>query len=371
MSTPQLRFKDFSDPWQVSKLVELADVTTGNKDTQDKNDDGMFPFFVRSQTVERINTYSYDGEAILTSGDGVGVGKNFHYVNGKFDFHQRVYCIRNFKKQISGRYLFHYFSEKFNKRVMKLSAKNSVDSVRREMITDMPIYVPSISEQTKIANFLSSIDEKITQLTQKCDLLTKYKEGVLQQIFSQKLRFKDDKNQDFPEWEEHEIGEIFKVTRGNVLSMTLVTPAPSEHNPYPVFSSQTKNNGLAGYFNSFLYENSITWTTDGANAGDVNYRKGKFYCTNVCGVLINNKGYANVCVAELINAVSRKYVSYVGNPKLMNNIMAKIAIDFPCVAEQTKIARFLSAIDDKITNAQAQLVATKQYKQGLLQQMFV
>lgn len=187
--------------------------------------------------------------------------------------------------------------------------------------------------------------------------LTQYKKGVIQQIFSQQLRFRNNDGLNYPEWEESEVGDIFKVTRGNVLSMSLVAQTQSNENPYPVFSSQTKNNGLAGYFNTYLYENSITWTTDGANAGDVNYREGKFYCTNVCGVLINDKGYANSCTAEMINAVSKKYVSYVGNPKLMNNIMAKIIIDFPCVDEQTKISNFLTAINDKIASVQAQLAA--------------
>ncbi|WP_419593493.1 restriction endonuclease subunit S, partial [Thiolapillus sp.] len=127
-------------------------------------------------------------------------------------------------------------------------------------------------------------------------------------------------------WEEKEVGEIFKVTRGEVLSMRLVSDMPSETTPYPVYSSQTKNNGLSGYYSDFLYENAITWTTDGANAGDVNYRPGKFYCTNVCGVLINNDGYANVFIAELLNTITRKHVSYIGNPKLMNGVMAKIKV---------------------------------------------
>src|SRR5690606_26803689 len=98
--------------------------------------------FVRSQTIERINSYSFDGEAILTSGDGVGVGKIYHYIIGKFDFHQRVYCIYDFDTVVEGRYIFYYFSEHFYPRVMQLSAKNSVDSVRRAMITEMPIAIP-------------------------------------------------------------------------------------------------------------------------------------------------------------------------------------------------------------------------------------
>ena len=131
------------------------------------------------------------------------------------------------------------------------------------------------------------------------------------------------------EWEIKEVGDIFEITRGYVLSMNMVQNNQNTENPYPVYSSQTKNHGLAGYYSSYLYENAITWTTDGANAGDVNYREGKFYCTNVCGVLISKEGFANNCISEIINSVSKSYVSYVGNPKLMNGVMSKIKIPVP------------------------------------------
>lgn len=167
-----------------------------------------------------------------------------------------------------------------------------------------------------------------------------------------------------------QIGDVFKVTRGDVLSMTLVHDKKSAETNYPVYSSQTKNNGLSGYYSDFLYEDAITWTTDGANAGDVNYRSGKFYCTNVCGVLINTEGYANPCVAALINSVSKGYVSYVGNPKLMNGVMAKIAIPLPAVIEQQKIADCLSSLDELIATQARKVDALKTHKKGLMQQLF-
>ncbi|MCB0539366.1 MAG: restriction endonuclease subunit S, partial [Bacteroidetes bacterium] len=139
--------------------------------------------------------------------------------------------------------------------------------------------------------------------------------------------------------------------------------------PFPVYSSQTKNKGLAGYYKDYLYVDAITWTTDGANAGDVNFRKGKFYCTNVCGVLINKKGYSNHCVAALINSVSRKHVSYVGNPKLMNGVMSKIRIPFPKIPEQQKIAACLSSLDEVITAESQKLEVLKDHKRGLLQNL--
>jgi type I restriction enzyme, S subunit len=183
-----------------------------------------------------------------------------------------------------------------------------------------------------------------------------------------KLRFTEFANSEG--WVIKEVGIIFEVTRGYVLSMSLVSENYSEANPYPVYSSQTKNNGLAGYYKDFLFENAITWTTDGANAGDVNFRAGKFYCTNVCGVLINREGYANACISELLNSVSKKYVSYVGNPKLMNGVMSKIEIPIPSIKEQQKIADCLSSLDELITAENQKLETLKAHKKGLMQQLF-
>jgi type I restriction enzyme S subunit len=196
----------------------------------------------------------------------------------------------------------------------------------------------------------------------------------MQQLFPRegetqpRLRFPEFQNAG--EWEVKAIGNVFKVTRGEVLSMKLVQDEASDEAPFPVYSSQTINKGLAGYYCEYLYQDAITWTTDGANAGDVNFRPGKFYCTNVCGVLINTNGCANPCIAALLNSVTRSHVSYVGNPKLMNGVMAKIEIPFPSVAEQYRIAKFLSSLDNLITTETQKHEAIKTHKKGLMQQLF-
>ena len=171
-------------------------------------------------------------------------------------------------------------------------------------------------------------------------------------------------------WTEIEIGKAFQVTRGYVLPATVVRQDASEEYIYPVYSSQTKDNGLMGYYNDYLYENAITWTTDGANAGTVHYRSGKFYCTNVCGVLLSDEGNANRCVAEILGSVSKKYVSYVGNPKLMNNVMSEIKIYVPTIDEQKKIDDFISVIDHRIEKQRELIEHLKKYKRGLLQAVF-
>ncbi len=175
------------EDWDVHSVEEIADVITGDKDTQDKTESGAYPFFVRSQIVERINSYSYDGEAVLTAGDGVGVGKVFHYANGKFDFHQRVYMIYNFRK-FDGFFFYLYFSNNFYKEATKYNAKNSVDSVRREMVTGMKIPHPPLPEQQAIAAVLSDMDAEIAALEQKRDKTRALKQGMMQELLTGKTR---------------------------------------------------------------------------------------------------------------------------------------------------------------------------------------
>ena len=162
----------------------MCSTSTGNKNTQDKADDGIYPFYVRSQTVERINSWTFDGEAILTAGDGVGVGKVFHHTYGKIGVHQRVYILSDFK--CDANYLFHFFSSKFYNRVKRMSAKNSVDSVRKEMITDMPLSLPCHQEQVKIGYMLSLLDERIATQNKIIEDLKKLKSAISKQLFAQK-----------------------------------------------------------------------------------------------------------------------------------------------------------------------------------------
>jgi type I restriction enzyme S subunit len=182
---PRLRFPEFQNAgeWEIRFLSQLAKVTTGAKDTQNKVDGGRYPFFVRSQTVERIDSFAYEGEAVLTSGDGVGVGKNFHYIKGRFDYHQRVYCIYDFHQDVSGLFFYLYFSEHFGDRVMRMSAKNSVDSVRMAMITEMAITMPPLPEQQKVADCLTRLDDLITAQSQKLTALKTHKKALMQQLF--------------------------------------------------------------------------------------------------------------------------------------------------------------------------------------------
>ena len=182
LNVPPLRFPEFSGEWERKRLKDVCNIRTGNKNTQDKSDNGIYPFYVRSQIVERINSWTFDGEAILTAGDGVGVGKVFHYSTGKIGVHQRVYILSDFK--CDGKYLYSYFAGNFYNRVKRMSAKNSVDSVRMEMIADMPIALPSIEEQKKIGHLLALLDDRITTQNKIIEDLKILKSSIVDRIFS-------------------------------------------------------------------------------------------------------------------------------------------------------------------------------------------
>ncbi|MDO4481062.1 MAG: restriction endonuclease subunit S [Erysipelotrichaceae bacterium] len=176
------------DDWEVKEIKEFADVTTGNKNTQDAQGNGKYPFYVRSPIVERINTFSFDSEGLVTAGDGVGTGKVFHFVKGKFGLHQRAYLVHKFQN-VDSKYFYYIFSQNFYERVHSMTAKSSVDSVRREMITQMSIPLPpTLAEQQKIAKALSDVDNVISTLEKLITKKKNLKQGTMQQLLTGKKR---------------------------------------------------------------------------------------------------------------------------------------------------------------------------------------
>ena len=182
-NVPEVRFTGFTDAWEQRKVKNLCEISTGKSNTQDRIEDGIYPFYVRSPIIERSNRYLYDEEAVLTVGDGVGTGKIYHYVNGKYDLHQRVYRMFDFNNEVSAKYFYHYFSNHFYDRVMTMTAKTSVDSVRYEMISEMVIGIPSGKEQVKIINYLDNLDNLITLHQRKYEKLQNIKKACLEKMF--------------------------------------------------------------------------------------------------------------------------------------------------------------------------------------------
>ena len=376
---PTLRFPEFKDGWREKRLGEVADVTTGNKDTQNRVENGSYPFFVRSQTIERINSYTFDGEAILTSGDGVGVGKNFHYIDGKFDYHQRVYCLTNFKNGVFGKYLFFYFAEKFNERVMRMSAKNSVDSVRRDMIVDMSIRFPSSNEQQKIAALFTAMDERIAQLTIKKRLFGQYKKGVMQQIFDQQIRFKDDNGNDFPDWEELKGKDVFrsvsnKSHNGNLPILAATQEGGMVYRDSIGIRIQSSDESVQSYK---VVESGDFVISLRSFQGGLEYSQHTGICSPAYTILkpkreINDSFFRLYFKKEdFITRLSQTVVGIRDGKQISYEAFGGIKLRVPSLPEQGKIANFLNAIDSKIELINIQLEKTKTFKKGLLQQMFV
>lgn len=185
----QTEVGEIPEDWNLDLIDNLAQITTGGRNTQDRLDDGLYPFFVRSQVVERIDTYSYDGEAVLTAGDGVGTGKVFHYIKGKFDAHQRVYRISEFSPRINGYFFYLYFSTHFYGRIVQMTAKSSVDSVRREMIAEMLVPVPPTkAEQDAIVSVISDMDTELATLEAKLAKVSNIKQGMMQELLTGRIR---------------------------------------------------------------------------------------------------------------------------------------------------------------------------------------
>ena len=186
--TGKTRLPGFSKEWEVKRLGDIAFIKTGTRNNQDKSDDGEYPFFVRSETVERISSYSYDCEAILIPGEG-GIGSIFHYISGRFDVHQRVYAITQFSPGISGRFVNLYMIQKFGPHAKQNSVKATVDSLRLPTFQKFELMMPpTIEEQVSIATILSHMDAEIAALEAKLSKVRLIKQGMMQELLTGKVR---------------------------------------------------------------------------------------------------------------------------------------------------------------------------------------
>lgn len=148
------------------KMSEICEIGTGSSNTQDELSVGLYPFFVRSQTVRRKNEYEFDETAIITSGDGVGVGKIFHYVEGKYALHQRAYRLHVTHENLIPKFLFHYMRCNFYNYITQNAYTSSVTSIRKPMLLNFPIPIPSLEAQRHIINILDKFETLVSDLSQ-------------------------------------------------------------------------------------------------------------------------------------------------------------------------------------------------------------
>jgi type I restriction enzyme S subunit len=186
--TGETRLPGFSGEWEVKRLGEIAHIKTGSRNNEDKVTDGHYPFFVRSEVVERINSYSHDCEAILVPGEG-RIGNIFHYINGRFDVHQRVYAITKFSEGISGRFIHFCLAKNFGAWAMQNTVKATVDSLRLPTFQTFEMHLPPTdAEQTAIAAVLSDMDAEIAALEAQRDKTRALKQGMMQELLTGRIR---------------------------------------------------------------------------------------------------------------------------------------------------------------------------------------
>jgi type I restriction enzyme, S subunit len=375
------------DGWKLNNLEEIGDFKNGiNKS---KEDFGFGVPFVNlmdvfgtsaigkknyalvnatKKEVQDFNLVKGDVLFIRSSVKPQGVGltsvviediENTVYSGFIIRFRPKIAIDHNFM-----RYCF--YEEGFRLRLLSNSTISANTNINQQALNKLTLLLPPLLEQCRIAEVLGVWDESIDLLERLIGRVRSRKQGLMQQLLTGKKRFKEFEGS---EWTEYSIKDLCKVGRGRVISRVEIE---SNLGSYPVYSSQTSNNGEMGRIATYDFDGEyVTWTTDGANAGTIFYRNGKFNCTNVCGTLQSTNKHTNMqFLAYQLSVESYKHVSYtLANPKLMNKEMGQIILRFPPLPEQEKIAAVLSAADEEISTLEKQLAAYKQQKLGLMQQL--
>lgn len=186
--TGKRRLPGFCGEWEVRRLGEIAHIKTGSRNNEHKVEGGDYPFFVRSEFVERIDGYSYDCEAILVPGEGK-IGEIFHYITGRFDVHQRVYAITQFAANVSGQFVHLFMKASFGQWAMQNTVKATVDSLRLPTFQNFQMRLPPTKdEQVAIAKALSDMDAEITGLETQRAKTAQLKQGMMQELLTGRIR---------------------------------------------------------------------------------------------------------------------------------------------------------------------------------------
>ena len=372
-NVPALRFPEFTEEWEKGYFKDVCKITTGNKNTQDKDENGLYPFYVRSQNIERINSWTFDGEAILTAGDGVGVGKVFHYSIGKIGVHQRVYILSDFK--CDGKYLYQYFSSRFYNRVKRMSAKNSVDSVRMEMIADMPLYLPSVGEQHKIGKLLALLDERISVQNKIIEKLETLIKGIVDVIFTSnkfpKVPFKEVYLQagegGTPAtsiFEYHDNGDIPFIKIDDLKNKYI-----ESNKDYITELGLQKSPAWIVPSNSIIYSNGATIGAISINKYPVCTKQG------ILGIVPKANINVEFLYYFMTSTVFTKEVERIVTEGTMRTAYLKdinhILCPIPCSAQQDEIAKLLSTLSAKLENEVTLQSKLQNQKEFLLSRMFI
>lgn len=413
-SEPQLRFLEFTGEWKKKYLDNYIDLLSGYafKGDEISEDETGTPLlrginitegYIRhSKDIDRfykgndikLKKYLLEVNDLVLGMDGSKVGKNVALITKKDEnslLIQRVARIRATDKSDINFIYQNIFSNKFHRYVDKVNTSSGIPHISSKQIKEFEIGFPKLPEQQKIASFLKLVDAKINQLTRKIEILEQYKKGVMQQLFSQKIRFKDDNGGNYPNWEKKKLASFKNIVHGDgdwILSKDISNDG--EHKIV-----QLGNIGLGKYVEKKLKTISvdkfiqlkgtpilkgdllINRMVDG-NLNCCIFKKEGSYITSVDVCWIRENDYFNnyfLMSLILLDKNQNKLLnlsSGSGRVRISKkNLFNEFSFMLPIIEEQNKIANFLSAIDDKINHTTTQLEKTTSFKKGLLQQMFV
>lgn len=355
--------------WEAAYIEDIATITTGSRNTQDRVKGGAYPFFVRSQNVEQINSYSFEKEAVLTAGDGVGTGKIFHYIDGKFDVHQRVYVMSDFVERISGYFFYLVFSSRFYDRIMQMTAKSSVDSVRREMIARMAIPLPSRREQDAIVEALRDADALVTSLEQLIEKKRLIKQGAMQELLSGRLRLPGFSG----DWADSTIGEV-----ADSLDNLRVPLNGAQRAGMIGYYPYCGANGVLDFVDDYCLDDDVILMAEDGGYFDeyetrpIAYRmSGKIWVNNHAHILKAKPSFNHdFLFFSLVHKNILPFLASGTRAKLNKSEMNKISIRHPQNKdEQKSIAEALNSIELELGALEARLEKARQIKQGMMQEL--
>ena len=384
MSVPKLRFKEFDGDWNLSTLANISSIITGNTPSTSNREyyDGEF-LFVSPVDIQE-NRYIEKTKTTLTAN---GFSKCRHIPENSVLFvcigstigkvaQNKVICATNQqinavipKKGYSSDFLYLQL-ERLAPNIKLNAGVQAVPLINKTEFGKTLLNTPTFIEQTKIASFLSAVDEKVSQLTQKHQLLSQYKQGMMQKLFNQQIRFKADDGSEFDEWTENKFGECINVF-DNLRKPISALERIAGNTPY------YGANGIQSYIDGYTHDGEfVLIAEDGANDlinYPIQYVNGKIWVNNHAHVVSgHHEKIQNKFLKYRLKSLDfTKYLVGGGRAKLNAGAMKEISFSAPCLEEQTKIADFLSSIDQKIDVVSEQLEQAKLWKKGLLQQMFV
>lgn len=386
---PKLRFPEFRSEWEENKLGDNIEIISGYPFRSElfgdigkklvtpknftKNGFGNFTAQYTKYTSEEVEDkyICKEGDLLLLltdltqSCELLGKPLMVKKDDGELLLNQRVIKIE-INSSLNNNFLAYFFlTDEYHKRIKETSSGSTVRHSSNKIIKEIKLKIPPFSEQQKIASFLTAVDSKVELLQKKKQGLEQYKKGVMQQIFKQKLRFKKEDGTNYPDWEEKKLGDIAIKQSSNISANTI----EENEGEYKVYGAA----GLLKTIDFYREEKEyISIVKDGAGVGRT------LLCdafSSVLGTLdiIKPKIDANLYfIYSLLNNIDfTKYITGSTIPHIYFKDYSKQKISIPCLEEQTQIANFLSAIDDKIALVNTQLENTQQFKKGLLQQMFV